>query len=52
MCVCVCARARAHLGGVISSIGVSLMGVGYLLRENILGAGYTQVDGSHSGSRG
>ena len=38
--------------GVIASIGVSLLGVAHPLWENISGAKYTPVDGSHSGPRG
>ena len=40
-----------HLGGggVIASIGVSLLGVAHPLWKNISGAGNTPVDGSHSG---
>ena len=38
--------------GVIASIGVSLLGVDHPLWENILGLGYTPMDGSHLGPRG
>ena len=38
--------------GVIASVGVSLLGVAHPLWENISGAGYTLVDGSHSRPRG
>ena len=40
------------LRGVIASVGVSLLGVTHPLWENILGARYIPVDGSHSGPRG
>ena len=41
-----------HLGGIIASVGVSLLGVAHPLWENISGVGYTPVDDSHSGPRG
>ena len=56
MCVCVCECVQVNIAfafrGVIASVGVSLLGVTHSLWENISGAGYTLVDGSHSGPRG
>ena len=40
------------LRGVIAFVGVSLLGVAHPLWENIYGARYTLLDGSHSRPRG
>ena len=34
----------------VAFVGITLLGVTDLIQENILGAGYTLVDGSHLGS--
>ena len=52
MCVCVQVNIACAFRGVIASVGVSRLGVAHPLWENISGARYTSVDGSHSRSRG
>ena len=56
VCVCVCECVQVNIAcafrGVIAFVGVSLLGVAHPLWKNILGAGYTPMDGSRSGTRG
>ena len=49
ICECVKVNIVCALGGVIASIGVSLLNVAHPLWENISDVRYTPVDGSHSG---
>ena len=63
MCVCVCVcvyvcerecvqvNIACAFKGVIAFVRVSLQGMTYPLWENISGAGYTPVDGCHSGGK-
>ena len=52
ICECVQVNIACAFRGVIASVGVSLLCVAHLVWENISGARYTPVDGSHSGPRG
>ena len=50
--ICECVQvniACAFRGGVIASVGVSLLGMTHILWDNISGVRYTPVDDSHSG---
>ena len=51
MCVCDCVQVNIACAfrGIITSVGVSRLGVAHPLWENISSAGYTSVDDSHSG---
>ena len=51
-CECVQVNIECAFSGVIGSVGISLLGVAHPLWENISGAGYIQVDDSHSRPRG
>ena len=47
ICECVQVNIACAFRGVITSVGVSLLGVAHPLWENISGARYTPVDDSH-----
>ena len=52
ICECFQVNIACAFRRVIAFVGVSVLGVAHPLWENISGAGYTPVDGSHSELRG